>query len=521
MLPALLLTRVFVTKEKSDSKTCTMQSPCNYQSSLSYSKSGDEIVFSDKLLSTNQECNDFRELVLKALKKDIIIDGNGIVVDGKNSSHFSPAFLFINGIHSPTIKNIKFQHFMHSEILIREAKNATLYNIGIYSSKLNQMFSHISVSSSTAIFENLTVYKSTVHDSSILSIHSSKVTIANSDLYQNFAFHASKQPLIQIMSSDVNFIRTNFENNNSPNSPLIRHEVSGHLNISNCQFMTETHTNFIFAESRTKTTIQNSKFEDCMGMIYATPNEAKLFISDSTFNECSAQSSLFYLVRASTQIKRTIFYKCASDVIFGLSSGSMNLRNCNFLSNKQRKSTISCSHSAQILIDDGVFQKTMAADALFNIETKASISSTNVTYSESWAPVALIKTASANFSKCLFENSNAPSGRIIVASKASLFMNFCKFTDESALGLFKFTGHAKLSYLIFKAPRNYALPNGLQAICENCVYGSGPSEIIDGKPYDSKAITITIIAGIIVGILTIGVKKYIPIKLFFVKKNQD
>ena len=473
---------VYISLNGTDNKECFADNTCNYLSSINEITKNSNLIFNDFEISKKEDLLNFHKLFHHAIQNNCNIDGNNMIINGTELEKSLNFFLFLNNLHfnenkEIEIKNIQFIKFSETVLSIRNTTGIIFNNLQFKSCSNDRKISTISIVSSNLVLNNIQIIKSTSHDSSIISIIDSHLSFLSANIYQNFVFHESKQPMFMIIKSNITFIDSLFMYNTSPISPFLRLEELCDITLQNNTFYMNKHAEIILSDGYfSKTTIKSCKFDDNHGIIFISSTKASLILMNNNIrNSCSFDYSLISIFNSSALIENNIFYNCAGfNLIHSTKSSIINLQSNKFINCKPYTSIYHSSLQSNGLIANCSFINTISKHSVLYIEKKSKLNLVESKFDKSWSPILYILSKSdVSLWDIYFYKSYAAYQRAIYGSKSNLTINKSTFHDKSLKGLISFSnGTISLNDLAFIAPQHLALNEEFLSVCSNCEFGT-------------------------------------------------
>lgn len=474
--------KIFVSVKGSGQK-CSQDAPCSTDEGLSRIKANDSLNFCDHFLNSTNDIEIFRNTTLLALQKEINIDGNEITIDGSNIEYFYPSFLFIDSINKFKIANIQFTNFKSPIIHVRNSSQSLIENISLQNSKIVQQFGFITFASSNIVVKNISIHKSTAKESSIITIHNSNIDFDGLFLYQNFLFHALKNPMIMIVNSSVKFLNSHFEKNSSPYSPFISSESNSNISILKSKFTYNHHSEFFLIEDYNNLEFDNLTFYDNKGSLVVSFHHSNIKMREINVDTMSSfKYPLVYNQNSLFSIESSYFTNIDSSFL-SLSRGiqaTTTIYKSQFIKCKPKKAVIAGRNNAAIKILFSLFSNSILNEGVVS-SAQSTVEINDTLFSRSFAPAISISHGTASIFNSTFESSSALNNWAIFGDKGNITVRNSYFNDSSLRSLIHNTGKTQLSRLTFLSPKEYSLSNALSQICVDCKFGE--KNLTDSSDY--------------------------------------
>ena len=470
----LFFREIYVNSIGNQEGNCSREQPCSYEKGKKEIQDNDFLFFTDNIINDSY-LNKFKDIVDYSINKECKIQGNSTIINGTNFSN-SP-FLFIDGKASFSISGFKFLKFTKQVMHIRNTKNTKLNDISFDFCKNDNNNAIISFVASDSEINKLLITTSSAHDSSLITIFTSTVKFKDSQIFNNFLFHESKQPMIMVIRSNISFTSTNFNQNTSPVSPFIRLEDQCSLSISNSSFSMNKHAEIILDDSfNSKTELSESVFNDNHGIIFASVRNSSIDVSECKISDSgSYEEAMFIIMKSRAAFKATSFINCAGEnLIKGISESSIKAEKLAFERCKPYHSVLNSDYNSSINISNCSFMQTIAKESVIFSERGSSVLVNNSLFHSSWSP-AICFTGSSKIivDNTSFNNSFAKGKRAAYGEKSSLAISNSIMNDQSLVGLIKNSnGTVSLHNIAFDAPQSFALSQSLANNCSDCKYGT-------------------------------------------------
>jgi hypothetical protein len=455
------------------SHSCTnISSPCNYETAVEMMNSTTAIYVCDREISERIHLNSFSKFATTALSKGAILNGWNTVVLGRNADDFFPAYLSFDSVESVRLQNLTFAEFHVPIFHTRGVGSASLSQIRLDHCHLDGGLSLFTLAGRAIEFSGLAVDRTTVHDSSVISVHSGVAQFDGCVFTQMFAYHVLPVPLIAVYSANATFANSVFCRNASPRSPLLGIDGVGRVLLENVSFEDGQHSQLFLIDSRAVLELHGDRFHQNMGMIVAAGVFAHVSISKCNFSHNFAgDSPLFQHYRSTFEFYDAVIHGNAGTVIFRADHGvEGRIERVVFEGNRPRAHVGVIDALSRLRISHSVFQGNFVGEAEIAVSS-GQLEVENSSFASGSGVVIDAASAEIVVGRSLFTHSAVVKPLVRVeGGKARLFQ--CNFSGESWGPVLKIQANVQLTQLSFVTTAVEALPPDLASACRGCSFGT-------------------------------------------------
>ena len=409
-----------------NSSTCAENDPCDYKKIIDIASKKDLIIFHDHQISSSEHLKNFHFTASKLLSNGISIQGKNTIIDGSLSDFFSPSLIFINGTDDfeVSIQNFTFCQFKSSIIHVKNITKITLSNCVFHDNYIDQKISILTFAFCNAILSNVKIHLCSIHDSSLISSHSSNILFLQSIIDNNFCMHSSANPLFFFINSNISMNHSIIIRNSSPYSPLIKALSSpNHYNhlvlaLNNASFVSNQNTILLSIDKYMNVNTKDSYFFANMGRLLIASKQSTIDIKNSIFeHNYSPSQSYIEISNSSLMIRKNCEFKHnsinsldsnhQSSLIYFNGYLSRNIiKNSSFISNKIDDSMLFLNDQAHLTIESCLFEDSQANNFVIGgVDSILTVTESN--FNQSWSPAILFNKSQINISKTNFKSSFA------------------------------------------------------------------------------------------------------------------
>jgi len=449
--------------------SCSITNPCDYETSKKMVNPGNTICFYDIEVSNHESLLKLRELIQYGINNNCSIDGNGIEIRGLSCDFFYPGFIMVQKKEGIEISNISFNGFKFPTLVIIDS-NISVRGICFQECSIHKMVSLVSITNSDLSLNQISFNECFAHDSQVVSILRSRVSMSSFVMNHCFLFHSSNFPLFYIMNSTVIAKSCCFMNNSMPYSPMFVLDHISTISFVETHVMFCTFTEMIMAESNSIIKYENSSISNNFGILYLSYYGSIFSIYNITFSSCNSPSSLFNNQDSSLCLNCCKIYQMSSFCLFE-SRGKLAklvLDHCIF-DGIFTKNAVFVKSSA--LYTNYNHFKDIFCDGFVLFSSFSRINVLNNIFQDNYGFPIGIDNSESTISNTSFSNIQS-KGKVSIYSNHSLVtISDCSFKDESYKSLIRTKDMINISNCVFSSEKSLSLSPKLQKMCKNCAFG--------------------------------------------------
>lgn len=472
----LISVSLFSKRYGNSSGACTMSNPCSYSRVETLSKENDTIILTGFQAISFNHIIELKRLIEYSINNGVSIYGNNMTIDGKYYNNSECLFIF-DQIRPITLSNFSFCNFNMPIFMIRNSAQTNLSYLSFFDCQINYQFSLITITGKSVFFSNCQFLRNVIHESCLISIHSSNVQFHSSIFDNNFISSGPLDSMIFIINSSLTLNDSILIRNHMSRSPLFYSDICSRIFLFSSNFTSNLMTEMFFMESFSIISGKNVIFNDNFGILFYSDSDYELKLKNVNFLEnYSLNMSLINSKNSQIILHNSYFSLNHGKSIIHSEQSNITLKINTFINNSGTQWIIDLNNHSMITIENVRFIGNMPHLSLISNEN-STLFVNAVSFKNSCSYCLSLINSQSFINNTLFKHTNSPNSVSILIDNSKCTIMHSTFYDETYTGSIKIIQNYLVSekYIVlkknnFKTQPKFAIQSFLREICEDCVY---------------------------------------------------